>query len=122
MTAASDENRLRIASGNSEHTAVNTAAAQTAERRLSEKSWQMLSVSPRPQYWLMRTMAPLAKPNPKILRMENGWPPRLAAVISRSPSWPSMTVSIRLTPRLITFCSAMGSVMASTPRRKPFLM
>ena len=49
------------------------------------------------------------------------YPARFAAVMAMSPSWPSMTVSIRLTPRLMTFCIAMGSVMARTPLRKPFL-
>ena len=61
----------------------------------------------------MSTEAPLARPKPSTLRIIKGWPPRFAAAMATSPSWPSITVSIMLTPRLMTFCSAMGRVMAT---------
>ena len=56
------------------------------------------------------------RPKPVTFRMMNSWPPRLAAAMAVSPSWPSMMTSIMFTPRLMTFWMAMGRVMASTRR------
>ena len=116
MTSASVAKMCMICTGNSRPSTVNSADAPRAKRRLRAKICRMRSMSRLPQYWAMSTAAPLASPKPVTLRMMNSWPPRLAAAMAVSPSWPSMTMSIMFTPRLMTFWMAMGRVMASTRR------
>ena len=108
-----------IVSGNRPQTTVNRSAPASAQRRVMANSSRIGSVWRLPQYWLTSTLAPLANPSPRMFRMLKGCPPRLAAVMARSLSCPSMIVSIRLTPRLITFCSAIGRLMARTDGRNP---
>ena len=76
-------------------------------------------MSPLPQYCAMSTLPPDERPKPNDIKMENGCPPRFAAAMATSPKLPSITLSITATPKLIIFCSAMGTAMASSAHEGP---
>jgi len=51
---------------------------------------------------------------------KNGWPPRFAPETAISPRDPSIMESIAFTPKLITFCIAIGIVIANTVLKNSF--
>ena len=104
--------------GISKQMAVMARAATKTSCILMRITFRILSVSLRPQYWAMSTPPPDDRPKPMDIKMEKGWPPTLAALMATSPKLPSITLSIRFTPKLIIFCKAMGTEIASSEAKK----
>ena len=69
----------------------------------------MLSVSPRPQYWLTRIARPLWKPKTTICIMKMGTLAAVTAAISALPSRPTMKMSAKPREVVMMFCRIMGA-------------
>ena len=87
----------------------------TASFNTKEKISLIGFISPLPQYWAQRTDEPLANPNVSTCSIKNGWLAREEAersipVVSARPS---IMVSIKLVPRVIKFCKAIGIAIAN---------
>ena len=104
----------RMPSGMSRQTTVMPSDARNTSCMLMRMTLRMRPMSPLPQYCAMSTLPPDERPKPNDIKMENGCPPRFAAAMATSPKLPSITLSITATPKLIIFCSAMGTAMASS--------
>ena len=68
----------------------------------------MLSVSPRPQYWLTSTASPLWKPKITTWMMKMGTLAAVTAAISALPRRPTMKVSAKPREVVMRFCRMMG--------------
>ncbi len=76
----------------------------------------MLSVSPRPQYWLTSTAMPLWKPKMTSWMMNMGTLAAVTAAISAFPSRPTMKVSAKPREVVMMFCRTMGSASTHSLR------
>ena len=76
----------------------------------------MDSRSPFPQYWLMRTEAPLWTPKMNSWMTNMGMLARVTAAIGTSPSMPTIKVSAMLRQLVIRFCRTMGVARTTTWR------
>ncbi len=112
MTCLSAVKRPMIWLGKRATSAVTTSDSTATNLSPMAMILLMASVSPLPQYWLIITEPPAAKPKENMLNTKNGWLASDDADSCTWPSWPSMMVSIMLTPKPMRFCSAMGMATA----------
>ena len=105
-----------MASGKQSTRAVTSRESTTTNFSPMAMIRLMAAVSPLPQYWLIITEPPAAKPKENMLKTKKGWLAREAADNCTSPNWPSITVSIILTPKLMRFCRAMGMATVNRAR------
>ena len=74
----------------------------------------MLSVSPLPQYWLMRTEEPLWRPKITSWITKTGMLARVTAASGASPRAPTMKVSTSPREVVMRFWATMGRARVTT--------